>query len=158
MNRSDFAPAENEFGAFWIGIVPVKRATFFGHPIRVEFSRPYEFDGPPIVETPEGNWIMMEPARIYAPEILVEDFAMWLQIDAHLPEIVARVEAEMRKEPEMIDNPDLPKRFQNVHINVENDPKNPGQWDFVVERNDWESFGWHFTFSGTEFVDSFAGD
>lgn len=158
MDHADFTPTENEYGGFWTGFVPTERTTFFGHQIRVEFPRLYELDGPSFVEGPEGNWLLVERDKIYEPEIQAAHFALWQRIDAKLPELVERVEAEMRLLPEMVAEPDLPAHFKDPHIWVDEHDDDPEQWSFVVGRDDWEDFGWHFNFRGTEFVDSFAGD
>ena len=34
----------------------------------------------------------------------------------------------------------------------------PNLWSIVIERNDWEGFGWHIDFDGDQLLDAWAGD
>lgn len=125
---------ENEYGQ-WVREVPRSQGTFLGEPIAVAIDR-----GSAGEQGPQA-----------AERALLE------QILAQLPSILKTAEKALADYEEGAAR-DYEAHIEGPTIWVPKDHRRPAEWTFVVERDDWEDFGWHIEFEGVEFVEIWAGD
>jgi hypothetical protein len=90
-----------------------------------------------------------------------EIFELIDRILADLKEILSKAEKVFL---EREDDKSLIQFLDNIHISIPEERESnieegdhPGQWALVIERSDWDSFGWHIEFIGPEFQEIWAG-
>jgi hypothetical protein len=120
----------------WVRDVPAAIGTFMGKRLRadIDFS-----------ET--GTTEPSKQAGALLDEIL-----------ADLPAILRKAEAALAEYEQGTDR-DYSSHISNPRIWIlEGREEDPKAWTLVVERDDWQDFGWHIEFIGSDLVELWAGD
>ena len=72
-----------------------------------------------------------------------------------LPDLLRQAEATLREYEK--DSPEFAEHVQKPHVWINTIAEDPMEWSFVVERDDWESFGWHIEFKDRKLLGIWAG-
>jgi hypothetical protein len=91
------------------------------------------------------------------PSISLKQAALVHSIIPALQEVIRRVEEELSAyEPDLAS--DANAVFCNPQVWLDSEDNDCSSWTLIVERSDWEDYGYHAEFKGTEFVELWAGD
>ncbi len=85
------------------------------------------------------------------------DLELLHQILADLPAILTSAQAALSDYERDASGAYL-AHVHNPHIWIPEDQEDPKEWAFVVERDDWPSFGWHIEFQGSKVIEVWSGN
>lgn len=132
--RRDGRFRRDQWGLEWRAALPIESGTLFGQPLALvaEVGRPGLVGGGDVGATP------------LVREIL-ENLPGLLAVAG--PHLASYEEGE-----------DIVSLVSNPKIWLSAEVGDERAWTLVVERVDWEDFGWHLEFQGLDFVEIWAGD
>lgn len=126
----------------WHATLPAEADGFLGHPVRLDIqTRQFPEDGPP---PPPG-----EPKLGLARQVL-----------ANLPQVLAVTEREYRdRAAGWGRDPVGLVRDPHIWLSLDEfEEDGPGQWAFVIGRQDAPGYGTHVEFDGLDFLECWSGD